>query len=149
MQDLIVFLKKIFKQDYGVNFYTCFFTALPTVVIQQPSYSTNYGNSVTLVCTVTAVPFQTKVYWRKDNTLLINAGDNGYSGSTPGNPSLTINSATTSSQGQYRCYAENPVGNGNSDITTLTVIGGIFSTFLHKRKKNNAKEICKKCKKKG
>jgi len=137
----------LFK-DYGVNFntYMFFFTALPTVVIQQPSYSTNYGNSVTLVCTVTAVPFQTKVYWRKDNTLLINAGDNGYSGSTPGNPSLTINSATTSSQGQYRCYAENPVGNGNSDITTLTVIGGIFSNFLHK--KQNAKNEKKK-KKKG
>lgn len=101
-----------------------------------------------MVCTVTAVPFQTKVYWRKDNTLLINAGDNGYSGSTPGNPSLTINSATTSSQGQYRCYAENPVGNGNSDITTLTVIGGIFSTFLHKRKKNNAKRNLQKMQKK-
>lgn len=99
-------------------------SALPTVTIQSSTYTGQYGNSVTLVCTVSAVPFQTNVYWEKDGFAQINSGDNGYSGSTTNNPSLTINSVTTSDQGTYRCFATNIVGTGQSSTTQLTVSGG-------------------------
>ena len=104
--------------------YYLYITALPTVTIQSPTYTASYGNSITMVCTVSALPTQTRVYWEKEGTTIINSGDAGYSGSTPTSPSLTINSVRTTDQGQYRCFATNSVGTGSSSATTLTVQGG-------------------------
>ncbi|CAC5393170.1 HMCN [Mytilus coruscus] len=104
--------------------------SLPTVTIQSSTYTGQYGNSVTLVCTVSAVPFQTSVYWLKDGFSQINSGDSGYSGSTTNNPSLTINSVTTNDQGTYRCFATNVVGTGQSLTTQLTVQGGLLSVTI-------------------
>ena len=54
----------------------------------------------------------------------INNGDSGYQGSTVGSPSLTINFATTGSNGVYKCFATNALGTGSSNPTTLTITGG-------------------------
>jgi len=54
----------------------------------------------------------------------INNGDRGYQGSTVGSPSLTINFATTGSNGVYVCFATNAVGTGSSNPTTLTITEG-------------------------
>jgi hypothetical protein len=43
---------------------------------------------------------------------------------TVGSPSLTINFATTSSNGVYKCFATNAIGTGASNPTTLTITGG-------------------------
>jgi len=41
-----------------------------------------------------------------------------------GTPSLTIDIATTGSNGDYTCYAINAVGTSLSNPTTLTINGG-------------------------
>ncbi|XP_063441331.1 hemicentin-1-like isoform X2 [Mytilus trossulus] len=118
------------SKTVNTNVITVSAQSLPTVTIQSSTYTGQYGNSVTLVCTVSAVPFQTNVYWEKDGFAQINSGDNGYSGSTTNNPSLTITSVTTSDQGTYRCYATNIVGTGQSSTTQLTISGGLLSVTI-------------------
>ncbi|VDI33616.1 Hypothetical predicted protein [Mytilus galloprovincialis] len=70
-----------------------------------------------------AVPFQNKCLCGEGCFAQINSGDNGYSGSTTNNPSLTINSVTTMTRNiQMLCYKY--CRNGQSSTTQLTVSGG-------------------------
>ncbi|OWF56211.1 Titin [Mizuhopecten yessoensis] len=100
----------------------------PVVTIAQPSYSVVTGQTVVLVCTVTADPTHTQVSWQRTvnggtNTIAINGVK--FQGSVPNTPSLTITSAAASDQGSYTCSASNAVGTGTSTTTTLTVTGSI------------------------
>lgn len=101
---------------------------IPVVTILQPSYTTNYGDPVTLECTVTSNPLHTIVTWQKivnGQPSSLNLGNSGkYSGSTVNTPSLTISSTNLGDPGVYRCLATNVVGTGQSQDTTLTVNGG-------------------------
>lgn len=49
-----------------------------------------------------------------------------YSGSTVGEPSLTINNANSNDETFYICYASNSVGTGQSSQTYLDVVGSKF-----------------------
>ncbi|XP_069133962.1 serine-rich adhesin for platelets-like isoform X35 [Argopecten irradians] len=102
---------------------------VPSVVVPQPSYSVLTGSSVTLVCTVSGSPTHTSVQWlRVVNGVnqAVNIGTSGkYAGSTVSVPSLTINGAQSSDQGQYICTASNVVGTGQSSVTTLSVTGSL------------------------
>lgn len=87
------------------------------------------GNSVTLVCTVTANPTHTSVYWRRTvsgitTDITVANSNNKYSGSTVSTPSLTINNAGAADEGSYVCFASNSVGTGQSSQTFLDVFGG-------------------------
>ncbi|XP_063428596.1 hemicentin-1-like isoform X19 [Mytilus trossulus] len=134
----------IFNADQSdVGTYTCFATnsvgtgqsttttlsvtgTVPTVQVQQPSYSVTTGSSVTLVCTVTSTLTVNNVYWQRNNgggTTQISTNTNKYSGSIPGTPSLTIFNADQSDVGTYTCFATNSVGTGQSTTTTLSVTG--------------------------
>ena len=121
---------KVYCYTKVIKYISCciFFVGIPTLNIPQNTYSDTYGNQVTIPCSITsATPSATIVYWTRNqnnNIININSGDSGYQGSTPGSPSLTINFATTGSNGVYTCFATNAVGTGTSNPTTLTITGG-------------------------
>lgn len=99
----------------------------------QSSYSVNYGGSVTLVCTVTAAPPHTTVFWRKiqgGQQVTMDVTTAKYSGSTVGQPSLTINNADSNDETFYVCYASNSVGTGQSSQTYLDVVGSKYLNAL-------------------
>lgn len=116
-------------------FLYCVFAEPPTVVVTLPNYQTDFGNSVTLGCTVTANPIHTIVYWRKivnGVSTNINVGSSGgkYSGSTVSSPSLVVNNANLDDRASYVCYAENSIGVGQSTSTVLNVLGGNILDYL-------------------
>ncbi|VDI54451.1 hemicentin [Mytilus galloprovincialis] len=101
---------------------------IPIVTVSQTQYNGDYGQSVTLVCTVSANPAETRVYWQRlqngqMNEVTLNSGK--YTGSTVGQPSLTVSALDLNDEGFYQCFAENSVGTGSSDQTFLDVLGNI------------------------
>ncbi|XP_069107393.1 uncharacterized protein [Argopecten irradians] len=101
---------------------------LPAVSTIQTSYITTAGGSITLVCDVSADPFQTSVTWEKlvgnlYQPVSIGVNDR-YSGGTPELPPLVITDADTSDSGTYRCSVTNPIGTTSSETTQLTVNKG-------------------------
>lgn len=64
---------------------------------------------------------------------------NRYTGSSVSNPSLTITNTVAGDIGDYKCYATNSVGTGESAQTLLNVVGsksnasilshGVFTVF--------------------
>ncbi|XP_021370011.1 hemicentin-1-like [Mizuhopecten yessoensis] len=100
----------------------------PVVSANQDSYSVTTGNSVTLHCSVFAVPAATSVQWertRNSVTSSMNINSVDYGGSSVSSPSLEIYSAETSDTGVYVCRATNTVGTGQSVSITLSVTGNI------------------------
>ncbi|CAG2214960.1 HMCN [Mytilus edulis] len=101
---------------------------IPLVNIPLSNYSSNYGKEVTIECTVLALPKVKKIVWEKSvygEITSINARTYGIRGSIVNNPSLTILNATITDSGDYTCFAENNVGIGKSQTTSLNVNGGI------------------------
>ncbi|VDH91359.1 Hypothetical predicted protein, partial [Mytilus galloprovincialis] len=106
---------------------------IPTVTVGQSQYTANYGQTVTMICTIQANPMVTSVYWRKfvnGNATSINMNNLRYTGSTLGSPSLTIAALGISDKGHYECSAQNSVGTGRSGQTYLDVIGDIPSVQI-------------------
>lgn len=94
--------------------------------VLSSTYSTNFGNSITLECTVSANPTHTSVQWKKQvNNQFVDIvfANNKYSGSVVNNPSLTVNSADLNDEGYYICTATNSLGTGQSAQTFLDVLG--------------------------
>lgn len=100
-------------------------------MVTLPNYCVDFGQQVTLGCTLTANPAHTSVYWTKNKNGIvtnINVANSGgkYSGSTVGSPSLTITNSNLDDQASYICNAQNSVGLGSSSSTVLTVSGSKF-----------------------
>lgn len=87
-----------------------------------------------MVCTVTATPTHTNVYWRKIangvSTDITVTNNNKYSGSTVNSPSLEVRNADLNDEGNYVCFASNSVGTGQSSQTFLDVTGGRIEFIL-------------------
>ncbi|XP_069133121.1 mucin-22-like isoform X4 [Argopecten irradians] len=99
--------------------------SIPVVTVGQASYSATTGTSISLVCTVSADPTHTTVFWRRDvgsGTESLTIDNVNYSGSQVNTPSLTVISTEIADSGTYTCFATNAVGTGQSS-TTLTVSG--------------------------
>lgn len=97
-------------------------------MVPQQQYNVDYGQTITLTCTVTSNPVHTVVYWQKiqngQPTNINVVSSNKYSGSTVNTPSLTINNVVLSDEASYVCFATNGVGTGQSSQTTVDVAGG-------------------------
>jgi hypothetical protein len=104
------------------------------VDIPQSNYKVDYSNIVTLECIVSGTPAATRVYWEfeKDGvtTEIDMSNSVKYTGSTVGTPSLTINNAVLEDEGVYKCFAINIVGLGESNPTTLDVVGSKYSVIV-------------------
>ena len=113
-----------------IDTFVTFFNLIgvPTVQVQQSSYSVTTGSTVTLVCTVTSNLAITSVQWQRNvggsiTTINSNTNTNKYSGSTTTTPSLTIFNAASSDVGTYTCFASNSIGTGQNMTTTLSDTG--------------------------
>ncbi|XP_033751408.1 hemicentin-1-like isoform X5 [Pecten maximus] len=106
----------------------------PSVSIPQPTYATNSGGSITLVCNVNSNPFQTGVTWQK----LVGSvyqqvqitSNSRYSGGTTTSTNLVITGALTTDSGTYQCTATNQFGTAQSGTTQLTVSGVVPSVSI-------------------
>jgi hypothetical protein len=132
-----IFLMIIDKRDHFYLINSIFFLLLldiPSVQVLQPQYSVNFGDSVTLECVVSGNPTHTSVSWLRvinGQTSSINFGLNKYSGSTVNTPSLTVNSAEISDEGNYICTATNSIGTGQSSQTFLDVVGSMYTNIFN------------------
>ncbi|VDI02517.1 hemicentin, partial [Mytilus galloprovincialis] len=100
---------------------------IPTLTMPTTEYTVHIGGSVTIVCTVTANPRHTSVYWKYisgGSSTNVNIGGR-FSGSTVSSPSLNVSNAQLSDQGTYVCYAVNSVGTAHSTNAVLYVTGSI------------------------
>ena len=97
-----------------------FFSAAPTVTIQQSEIIVNTSDHVTLSCTYTgAIPDVTSVKWYKEVNCVLS--EIMTSSSTP---SLTLTSIVIADAGNYTCSATNAVGQSNSSTLELKVNQG-------------------------
>ncbi|XP_071150530.1 hemicentin-1-like [Mytilus edulis] len=114
---------------------------IPTVTIKHAAYNTTYGFNVTLECMIVSSPNHTHVYWQhiyNETVLNITSDSPGVYGSKVTDLSLTILHVTAEDSGDYICFAVNIVGTGNSEPTSLTVLGGIhLFTFIEPNKSWN------------
>ncbi|CAG2194109.1 HMCN [Mytilus edulis] len=103
---------------------------VPNVTIVASSFEVQICNSITIECTVTAIPVVTSVYWTSNVTGQItnirpSSNPSKYGGSTTLTPSLTIFNANFSDAGNYQCFANNYIGTGSSQEISLDVQGEI------------------------
>ena len=101
------------------------------MTVTSANNNVDFGNQVTLGCSVVANPAHFRVFWRKikdgATTDIDVASSNGkYAGSTVSAPSLVINNASLNDQASYVCLAENSVGIGSSTTTVLSVLGSKY-----------------------
>ena len=90
-----------------------FFSAAPTVTMQQSEIIVNISDHVTLSCTYTgAIPDVTSVKWYKEVNGVVSEIV-----TSPSTPSLTITSVVMADAGHYTCSATNAVGQRNSSST--------------------------------
>ena len=113
-----------------------FFLGILTVIVAQPSYSVNYGQTIQLVCTVSGNPSAQNIYWQKTKNGVqtnINSNSNSikYQGSTTSTPSLTILNADSNDDASYTCFATNSIGTGQSQQTQLSVVGSKFTSLKY------------------
>ena len=110
-------------------------TGVPNVTIVASSFEVQICNSITIECTVTAIPVVTSVYWTSNVTGQItnirpSSNPSKYGGSTTLTPSLTIFNANFSDAGNYQCFANNYIGTGSSQEISLDVQGGKTFFFV-------------------
>lgn len=111
-----------------------FFSGILTVIVDQPSYSVNYGQTIQLVCTVSGNPSAQNIYWQKTKNGIqtkISSNSIKYQGSTTSTPSLTILNADSNDDASYTCFATNTIGTGQSQQTQLSVVGSKFTSLKY------------------
>lgn len=124
----ILYWKIEYKGSFPFLKFDNFFTDEPIVTIPLPNYNGQFGGNVELTCNVVANPSATVVYWTKTvggQTTTIGQSTGKYSFSV-NSPSLMISNLDASDKASYTCYATNSIGSGNSQPTTLDVIGSKF-----------------------
>jgi hypothetical protein len=117
-----ILFKNAGKNCIRILFY-CFLDP-PTVTVPEREYVVEVGNEITLECGVEANPPESTAYWRKlvnGEWIDVDTSVSRYSPVSPFSPSLTITNVDTSDEGMYKCFADNEVGTGASQQTSLRV----------------------------
>lgn len=91
-----------------------------TVVAPVTFYNPTEGDTVTLVCQVTAGT-PTGIRWYKNNQPITVSGR--FSGSQVGGPSLTISNVNIADGGNYLCEATDGAVTVNTNTIQVTVTG--------------------------
>lgn len=108
-------------------FLFCTIAGYPNVIAPTLQYTVDYSNNVTFYCKINSTPQHYEVYWlqhiHSNFTRKISSNTWTSSGST-----LKIKEIRSSAN--YSCVAVNAVGQGQSSIITLTVLGG-NSCMIH------------------
>jgi len=95
----------------------CVFTEKPSITTHPKGYILKEGDNVTLSCNATGNPVLT-ISWTRDGSPIDVSGRNSFSNEKK---LLTITNVSRADRGEYRCVAENRVGNDTSHIATLDV----------------------------
>ncbi|XP_071150580.1 hemicentin-1-like [Mytilus edulis] len=117
-----------FSNEAARSFYMKIIGGVPNVTLSNLAYAIAYGNYITLECTIVSTPYHNDVYWQhisNGTTRNITSPSPSVYGASVAVPSLTIRRVTTKDSGQYICFAVNNVGTGQSEPTTLTVLGDV------------------------
>lgn len=98
------------------------------IILDSTYYAVQVGRSVTLQCTVIAIPFQTSVSWQvtKNNQIVpidVQGNPQKYGGSNVTFPSLIIKAAEISDSGIYTCSAANLGSSKTSEQIALDITG--------------------------
>ncbi|XP_070202021.1 hemicentin-1-like isoform X2 [Littorina saxatilis] len=94
----------------------------PKIDTGTPSeISVNESSSITVPCSIDAVPPVTSIEWLRNGNILDVSNTAKYSGGTVPTPPLTINNLQSSDFGVYQCRASNGVGSSESKNTTVNV----------------------------
>lgn len=96
------------------------------VTLIGPDVSVTVGDQVTVACSVSGYPLSTAISWLKIANGIrtnIDVSQARFSGGTVSNPSLTINPAESSDEGDYQCSATNILGTSQSGTAYLDVLG--------------------------
>ncbi|XP_059165768.1 hemicentin-1-like [Physella acuta] len=96
---------------------------VPRVTVTNSTVTVIAGQTITLNCSVDAVPAISSLSWTKSGQTINVNNPSKYSGGTTSDPSLRILSSSGSDAGSdYICIAGNTVGNTSSNPVTVVVI---------------------------
>ena len=118
-----IFYSKL-QTKIALKSYLIVFLDPPTVTVPEREYVVEVGNEITLECGVEANPPASTAYWRKlvnGEWIDVDTSVSRYSPVSLFSPSLTITNVDTSEEGTYQCFADNEVGTGASQQTSLRV----------------------------
>lgn len=99
----------------------------PTVTVSQTQYSAISGSTLTIQCSVSAIPAANLVFWTRTSngvTSQLNIDQVSFGGATVGSPSLIIYTGNNNDDGVYVCKATNTIGTGQSQGVTIAFTGG-------------------------
>ena len=110
---------------YGIYniFQLTFTTDVPRVLVTNSTVTVVAGQTITINCSVDAVPAISSLSWTKSGQTINVNNLSKYSGGTTNDPSLRIFSSASSDAGSdYICIAGNSVGTTSSSPVTVVVI---------------------------
>ncbi|CAC5364614.1 HMCN [Mytilus coruscus] len=111
----------------------------PAIEVDQSKYEVNYGRSVTLRVAIQSNkenPVR-EVFWKLNNNGVITTIDSEtkrISGNSIENPSLTIQTVTTSEAGNFTCFGTHDRGTAISKTIVVQVIGDVPTVRVEKKK---------------
>ena len=94
-------------------------TDKPEITAHPRSVAKTEGNNVTLSCNATGNPVPT-ISWTRDGSA-VDTNDNSRISFSADKEQLTMTNVSRTDSGEYRCVAENRVGNDTSNAAKLDI----------------------------
>lgn len=99
------------------------FVEEPSVNLSKQSQLVTYGNTITLIATITARPAPSLIEWRRDNNIInVNDGKFVIDNSDHLNPKLSIRCLDFDDNGVYTVFVRNAFGSTHDEME-ITVKG--------------------------
>ena len=97
----------------------CIATDQPEITLHPIAQTRAEGDNVTLSCNATGNPEPT-ISWTR-NGFPVNASNDSSISFSEDNKLLTITNVNRTDSGEYRCVANNSIGNDTSNVATLNI----------------------------